>query len=90
MDAMTAARHETPRTPVLAPAAAADAASLAAAIQALHGMQRLVVSLCYGEGLRLPEVALVLEMSEIEVAQLYAQALATLRGEPGAAYRHAA
>ncbi|HEX6039202.1 hypothetical protein [Longimicrobium sp.] len=88
MDATTATPRDTLSTPARTPSAA-DTASLAAAIQGLGGMQRLVVSLYYMEGLRLPEIALVLELGELEVAHLYGQALAAL-GLARPAQRHAA
>lgn len=88
MDAMNTALRTTPGAPARTPSAA-EAAPLAAAIQGLHGMQRLVVTLYYVEGLRLPEIALVLELGELEVAHLYTQALAALGAAPPA-QRHAA
>jgi DNA-directed RNA polymerase specialized sigma subunit len=88
MNTMTAAARETLCTPARA-TAAPEAASLAAAIQELHGMQRLVVTLYYVEGLRLPEIALVLELSELEVAHFYTQAITALGGS-APAHRQAA
>lgn len=88
MDTMTA-RRDTPSTPARAASVPSETASLATAIQGLHGMQRLVMCLYYVEGLKLPEIALVLELGELEVAQLYTQALASL-GMARPAQLHAA
>lgn len=89
MDATTALLRHALCAPARTSSATAETASLAAAVQGLHGMQRLVVSLYYVEGLRLPEIALVLELSELEVAHLHTQALASL-GAGNPAHRHAA
>ena len=74
-----ASRHESPRT-----------APTADALLALKGLERVVVSLYYVEGLRLPEIALVLDLGEVEVARLYARALASLRAAEPVAHRQAA
>ena len=86
MDAMTTPFRDAVCPPARTVSATADTVSLAAAIQ---GLQRVVVSLHYAEGLRLPEIAVVLELSELEVAHLFAQALSSLGAAP-AAHRHAA
>lgn len=66
------------------------AAQLTNAIQSLNGLERLVVSLYYKEGLRLPEIGLVLGLGELEVTQVYSHALAALRGESVPARKQAA
>jgi len=58
-----------------------DIESFGGAIRRLRAPERLVLTLYYHEGLRLPEIALVLEMAEAQAAQLYTQALAALREE---------
>jgi DNA-directed RNA polymerase specialized sigma subunit len=91
MEAMIAAPTATLPLPSRAHAGAADAAAqLTNAIQSLGGLERLVVSLYYKEGLRLPEIGLVLGLGELEVTQIHAQALAALRAESIPARRQAA
>jgi DNA-directed RNA polymerase specialized sigma subunit len=58
-----------------------DTDTFGGAIRRLRTPERLILTLYYHEGLKLPEIALVLEMAEAEATQLYAQALAALREE---------
>jgi DNA-directed RNA polymerase specialized sigma subunit len=64
--------------------------ALANAVQALPTLERLVMSLYYEQGLRVHEIAVVLELGELEVAHIYAQAFAALREEMRPAQRQAA
>lgn len=67
-----------------------DATPAADALMRLQGLERVVLSLFYKETLSLGAIAVVLEMSEREVTQIHAQAMARLRAELVPAHRHAA
>lgn len=82
-----APRHESPWT--LAPDRT-PAAAIADAIRQLDGLERVVVSLYCMEGLRLPQIAQVLDLDEVEVTRLYTRAMAYIRTAGLLAQRHAA